>query len=142
MTLKALTLCATAAAVLAGATAANAGILHFQATLRGTAEAPPNATTGKGHITAVVDTERRVLDYTVTYAGLTGPVTAAGLHDLIPGQADPAFPSPAPADSEIHAVVNLTPQEVDDLNAGHWVFDIATAANPNGEIRGTLRRGD
>jgi hypothetical protein len=142
MTLNFLTLCTSAAAVLAGATAADAGILHFQATLRGAAEAPPNATTGKGHIIAVVDTDRRVLDYTVTYAGLTGPVIAAGLHDLIPGQADPAFPAPAPAGGEIHAVVNLTTQEVDDLNAGHWVFDIATAANPNDEIRGVLRRGD
>ena len=38
--------------------------------------------TGKGRITAVVDTDRGVLDYTVTYKGLTGPATAAGLHEV------------------------------------------------------------
>src|SRR5579862_1020944 len=107
MTLKFLTLCAAAAAVLTGATAANAGILRFEATLRGAAETPPNASPGKGHVTAAIDTDRRVLDYTVTYAGLTGPATAAGLHDLIPGQADPAIPAAPPAgpSGEIHAVV-------------------------------------
>ena len=136
-----MTICAAAAALLTGATAANADIRHFDGVLRGTYESPPNATTGKGVITAVVDTDRGLLDYTVTYAGLTGPATAAALHEVVPNQADPVIPATASGRSgQIHAVVKLTRQQLDALSADHWFFDIATDANPGGEIRATLRR--
>ena len=138
-----MTICAAAAALLAGATAANADIRHFVGVLRGAGETPPNAATGKGRVTAVVDTDRGVLDYTVTYKGLTGPATATGLHEVVPNQPDPVFPATAGGPSgEIHAEVKLTRQQLDALNAGRWFFDIATDANPGGEIRARLERTD
>jgi hypothetical protein len=138
---KLMTICAAAAVLLTGATAANADIRHFDGILRGTHESPPNTATGKGVLTAVVDTDRGVLDYTVTYAGLTGPATAAGLHEVVPDQADPVIPATASGRSgQIHAVVKLTREQLDALNAGRWFFDIATDANPNGEIRARLER--
>ena len=139
MRTRLMTICVAAAALLTGATAANADIRHFVGVLRGAGEAPPNATTGKGEIKAVVDTDRGLLDYTVTYKGLTGPATAAGLHEIALGQPDPVIPATASGRSgQVHAVVKLTPQQLDALNAGRWFFDIATDANPNGEIRARL----
>jgi hypothetical protein len=35
--------------------------------------------------------------------------------------------------------VRLTEQEMDDLMAGKWYFNVHTAANPSGEIRGQLK---
>ena len=136
-----ITICAATAALLTGATAANAGILHFEGILRGANETPANAAPGKGEIVAVVDTDRGVLDYTATYAGLTGPATAAGLHEALPGGADPVIPVTASGQSgQVRAEIKLTPAQLSALNSGHWFFDIATAANPGGEIRATLRR--
>jgi hypothetical protein len=138
-----LSICAVAAALLTGATAANAGILRFEGVLRGANETPPNATGGRGEIVAAVDTDRGVLDYTVTYAGLTGPATAAGLHEVVPNQPDPVIPAPASgASGQVHAVVKLTSDQLAALNAGRWSFEIATDAHPGGEIRAVLRRGD
>jgi hypothetical protein len=138
-----ITICAAAAALLTGATAANADILHFAGVLRGANEAPPNASPGKGEITAAVDTGRGVIDYTVTYGGLTGPATAAGLHVIVVGQPDPVIPATASGRSgQVHEVVKLTSQQLAALNDGKLFFEIATDANPNGEIRAVLRRDD
>jgi hypothetical protein len=136
-----ITICAAAAALLSGATAANAGILHFAGVLRGSNEAPPNASPGKGEIIAAVDTDRDLLDYTVTYAGLTSPATTAGLHVVVAGQPDPVIPAAASGRSgQVHAVIKLTSQQLAALNDGKLFFEIATDANPGGEIRAVLRR--
>jgi hypothetical protein len=141
MTSRLIALCAAAFGLLSAATAANAGILHYEAILRGAYEAPPNATPGKGEIVAEVDTDRRVIDYTVTYAGLTGPATTAGLHEVAADQSDPVITSPVSGPAgQIHVVTRLTDDQLRSLAAGRWFFDIGTAANPSGEIRGQLRR--
>jgi hypothetical protein len=143
MTARLLTICAAAASLLTGATAANAGILRYEAVLRGSSETPPNATTGKGEIVADVDTDRRVIDYTVTYAGLSGPAVSAGLHEVSADQSDPVIASVVSGPSgQLHVVTKLTDQQLQSLAAGKWFFDIGTAANPSGEIRGKLRRAD
>jgi hypothetical protein len=142
MSLKLLSILGAVAAIAASAGAANADVLRYEGALRGTHEAPPNATTGQGQIVAAVDTDRGVLEYTVTYSGLTGAATAAGLHEAAANQPDPVLPARPPAGTrgQIHQIVKLTPAQIDALNAGHWFFDISTAANPSGEIRGALRR--
>jgi hypothetical protein len=89
----------------------------------------------------VLDTDRRELEYTVTYQRLAGPVTVAGFKEAASPPDDPIVTAPGPgADGTIHAVVKLTPAQIDDLNAGRWWFDIGTSANPGGEIRGRLTR--
>jgi len=123
------------------AAVANADILHYGALLRGAAEAPPNATRAKGRVTAVLDTDRRTLDYTVTYAGLSGPVAVAGFKEPTSPPDDPIVTAPTdPRSAVIHDVVKLTPAQIDDLNAGRWIFDISTSASPGGEIRGKVER--
>jgi hypothetical protein len=133
---------AAAAATLAmSAGAANADILHYAAQLRGAAETPPAATRARGEVTALLDTDRRVLEYTVTYKDLTGPVVVAGFKEPTSPPDDPIVTAPADAKtSTIHAVVTLTRAQIQDLNAGKWIFDISTSANPGGEIRGKVER--
>jgi hypothetical protein len=100
---------------------------------------PPTASHARGEITALLDTDRRTFDYTVTYSGLSGPAIAAGFQEhgaaVMPALATPALKGPA-----IHATATLTEAQINDLNAGRWTFDIGTMADPGGEIGGELTR--
>jgi hypothetical protein len=125
----------------ASATAANADILHYQAQLRGAAETPANPTRARGQVTAVLDTDRRAFEYTVTYKDLSGPVVLAGFKQPTSPPDDPIVTATAdPKTTTIHAVVILTNAQIQDLNAGKWIFDISTSASPSGEIRGKVER--
>jgi hypothetical protein len=135
------TIAVAAAGLVMSAAAAHADILHYEAQLRGAAETPPNATHAKGEVIAVLDTDRDAFEYTVTYSGLSGPVALAGFKQPTTPPDDPIVTAPsADKTSAIHAVVTLTRAQIDDLNAGRWIFDIATVANPGGEIRGKVMR--
>jgi hypothetical protein len=137
MSLK--TIAAATAALVLSAGSAEAGILHYAAVLKGANMTPPTASHARGEITAVVDTDRRTFDYTVTYSGLSGPATSAGFQEH--GAAVlPALATPLLKDPQVHATVTLTAAQINDLNAGHWSFDISTMANPGGEIGGDLTR--
>jgi hypothetical protein len=133
---------AIAAAMLAMAgSAANADIVHYQAQLRGAAETPPNATKGRGEVVAVLDTDRHAFEYTVTYKDLSGPVVVAGFKQPTSPPDDPVVTAPTDAKgATIHDVVTLTKAQVQDLNAGKWIFDISTSSSPGGEIRGKVQR--
>jgi hypothetical protein len=131
---------AIAAAMLTlSATAANAAILHYRAQLRGAAESPPNPTNAKGEVVAVLDTDRRTFEYTVAYKGLSGPIVVAGFKQPNSPPDDPIVTAPTDGPT-IHAVVQLTAAQINDLNASRWIFDISTSANPGGEIRGKVMR--
>ena len=138
--MKPKTIAATATALLLVAGAAQADILHFDAVLKGANETPPTAVRGHGEVTALLDTDRRTLDYTVTYSGLSGPATTAGF------QQHGAATTPALAsivlgkDPEFHGDVQLTNGQISDLKAGKWSFNIGTTAHPGGEIGGSMKR--
>jgi CHRD domain len=132
---------ATATVFLLAAGAAQADILHFDAVLRGANETPPNAARGHGEVIAILDTDRRTLDYTVTYSGLSGPATTAGFQQ----QGAPATPAIATSvlskGAEFHGDVQLNDTQVSSLKAGQWSFSISTMGRPGGEIGGVLKRG-
>src|SRR4051794_31007720 len=60
--------------------AAGAETITYQATLSGAAEVPPNKTTGSGTATVTIDTDLKMLSYTVQYTDLSGPATAGHFH--------------------------------------------------------------
>jgi hypothetical protein len=130
---------AAALLVLAGG-AASAASLHFTASLKGSDETPPNATTGTGSVDATLDTSSKAFSYTVTYSGLTGPAVAAHFHKGAPGvSGPPVLPVPKSAlSSPMKGQATLTDDQVKDLTAGQWYFNIHTAANPGGEVRGQV----
>jgi len=130
-----------ASAVLFAAGAASAATLHFATTLRGPGEVPPNTTTGTGEVSATLDTATKSFSYKVTYSGLTGPATMAHFHGpAAPGvNAPPVVPVPTSAlANPMVGSATLDDGQIADLEAGKWYFNIHTAANPGGEIRGQL----
>ena len=87
------------------------------------------------------DTATKSLQWTVTYEGLSGPATAAHFHGPAPvgqnaGIVIPIDKKALPA--PIKGSSTLTEQQVTDLLAGQWYFNIHTAQNPMGEIRGQV----
>ncbi|HEY0202600.1 MAG TPA: CHRD domain-containing protein [Acetobacteraceae bacterium] len=138
-------LTAVAACLIAAgsAGAARAETVTFNGTMAGATEVPPKTTDGKGTATASLDTATKMLTYQVDYSGLSGPATAGHFH----GPAEPGanagvvLPFAAPAASPIKGTATLTDAQMADLMAGKWYANIHTAANPGGEIRGQMTRG-
>jgi hypothetical protein len=131
-----------AAAILFAASAAGAATQHFSTSLKGANEVPPHTVPGTGKVTATLDTATKLFTYKVTYAGLTGPATMAHFHGpALPGaNAPPVVPVPASSlANPMAGAATLDDGQIADLKAGKWYFNIHTAANPGGEIRGQLK---
>ena len=121
-----------AAAGLLAASAASAQMAHYSAKLSGKGK-------GSGEVMAML--EGKNLTYTVDYKDLSGPAVAAHFHDATaPGGDGPPIVPTKVAPGEIKGSATLTDAQVADLNAGKVYFNIHTAANPGGEIRGTLTK--
>jgi hypothetical protein len=127
-------LVAVAAASLMVAGAASAQMAHYNAKLAGAA-----GVKGSGDVMAMLD--GKTFTYTVNYKDLTGPATAAHFHDAsAPGGNGPPIVPATVAPATIKGTATLTDAQIADLNAGKVYFNIHTAANPGGEIRGTLAK--
>ena len=79
----------TAIALAGTALPAVAEQLSLSATLSAAEEVPPNDSPATGSVEATYDTDTNILDYTISYSGLTGDATAAGGLILIDDSADP-----------------------------------------------------
>jgi hypothetical protein len=132
-----------AASMLALAPAAFAQAVMYKADLTGGAQVPPNTTKGTGTLQATYDPASKKLTYTVNYKDLTGPATAAHFHGPADAKANAGVvvPAAAPLTSPIKGEATLTDAQAADLAAGRWYFNIHTAANPPGEIRGQVMKG-
>jgi methyl coenzyme M reductase beta subunit len=126
---------AVAAMSLLAAGAASAQMVHYTAKLAGAA-----GVKGSGDVFAMLD--GKTLTYTVNYKDLTGPAVAAHFHDASApgGNGPPIVPAKDVGTSPIKGTATLTDAQIADINAGKVYFNIHTAANPGGEIRGTLAK--
>ena len=110
------------------------------ARLIGTNEVPPVNSTGSGMLEATVNTQTMVLSYSVSYAGLSGAVTAAHFHGpaAMGVNAGVALAFRGSLASPIKGETTITAGELAQLMAGNWYVNLHTAANPGGEIRGQV----
>lgn len=123
-----------------GAGAANAA-QTFHATLNAQQEAPPVDSKGTGTAEFTLDPATKMLTWTVTYTGLSGPATAAHIHGpAAPGANAGVAINLAPngAQSPIKGSATLTDAQIADLSSGKDYVNVHTAANKGGEIRGQI----
>lgn len=132
------------AAAFSFAAPAFAETVNLKAAMSATSEVPPTQSQGKGEVTATYDTASKKLSWKGTYAGLSGPPTAAHFHGpAAPGKNAgviiPIF-SGAAAKSPFEGSATLTDAQAQELTSGQWYVNIHTAANKAGEIRGQLTK--
>ena len=138
--LAALALSAFALAATASGASAAEG-LSYKAALKAASEVPATDSKGTGEVSATYDPASKTLTWKGTYSGLTGPVTAAHFHGPAEAGANAGvlIPVTAPA-SPFEGSASVDDAKAADLAAGKVYFNIHTAANPKGEIRGQVVR--
>ncbi len=143
MTLIRSTLAGLALAATLGFAPAFAETMNFKADLKGASEVPPVNTSGTGNVTATYDTSSKRLSWKGTVSSLSGSATAAHFH----GPAEPGknagvlVPAPNVTTGAFEGSATLTEDQAKALIAGQTYFNVHTAANPNGELRGQVVKG-
>jgi len=120
---------------------AQAETITLKADLKGANEVPPNASPATGKAEAKLNTETRVLTWSVTYADLTGPALGAHFHGPSEQGKNAGIVLPfKTVQSPIEGTATLTETQAADLLAGKWYANIHTQANPGGELRGQMMK--
>jgi CHRD domain len=132
-----------AVSFLALAPAAFAQAVMYKADLKASTQVPPNDSKGTGALTASYDPASKKLTYTVNYKDLTGPATAAHFHGPADAKTNAGIVVPVngAVTSPIKGEATLTDAQAKDLADGKWYFNVHTAANKGGEIRGQVMKG-
>lgn len=121
---------------------AYADMTKYKASLSGAGEVPPNNTKGTGAIEATYDSATKTLSWSGEYTGLTGPAIAAHFHGPAAPGANAGVLVPVDAmSSPFKGSATLTDEQAKDFADGKVYFNIHTAANKGGEIRGQLAPG-
>ena len=140
--IRAALLTAAMSVVVASAVPAFAETVSYKTDLKGSTEVPANETKGTGSVDATYDTASKKLTWTINYSGLTGPATAAHFHSPAEAgkNAPPTVPLSGKLDSPIKGEATLTDAQATDLKDGKMYFNVHTAANKGGEIRGQMAK--
>jgi hypothetical protein len=134
---------AAGAVLLASGKPTYAATTTFKADLKGATEVPANTTPGTGAATMTFDPATKMLTWTGSFSGLTGPAMAAHIHG--PAEAGKnagvvlwISTKGTPFVSPFSGSATLTDAQASDLMSGLYYVNVHTAANPGGEIRGQL----
>ncbi|HSW17135.1 MAG TPA: CHRD domain-containing protein [Ramlibacter sp.] len=117
-------------------------VMQLGSSMSGAAEVPPNDKRGAGTAEVQFNRDTNVMTYSITYSGLSGPVTGAHIHGpaVAGANAGIVVPFTSVAQSPIKGQATLTPTQAGDLMAGMYYVNLHTAAHPGGEIRGQLQK--
>ena len=94
-------------------------------------------TTPAGQFTGTLDTMSNKVTYTITYSGLSGPVTASHFHGPATAQqtAGVLLPIPGPYSSGMTGTLKANSATVKDILNGETYVNLHTAKYPMGEAR-------
>lgn len=113
--------------------------------LSGDQEVPAKSGPGSGSGDVLYNKNTKRLSYSITYSNLSGNPTMGHIHGSAPrGVNAPVlfpfsfFSLPAPTSGPVNGSVVLTAAQEADLLNGLYYFNLHTAANPGGEIRGQI----
>jgi CHRD domain len=134
---------ACSAGLLVLVQSARAAPVTFKVDMNGAQQVPPVQTGATGTADLTYDPATRVLTWTVTYGGLSGPATMAHIHGpAMQGKNAPPViwlsEKGAAVSSPIKGQVTLTPEQAQQMMGGEWYINVHTQANPSGEIRGQV----
>jgi hypothetical protein len=131
--------CAFSAIILT-AGAGFAETLTIKADLKASTEVPPNTSGASGTLTGTYDTATKTVTYNVVYSGLTGPATMAHFHGPAPAGKNAPIEVGIKGDlaSPMKGTATFTGSQAKDLADGNMYFNIHTAANKGGEVRGQI----
>ena len=116
---------------------------RFDAALNGGNEVPPASSPARGEMVADYLPATKILHWSLTLRGLSGPVTWAFLcgPDGVGNDNAELVPINLELEGGTHpGAVTLTDQQAADLIAGRWYVNVKTEKFPGGEIRGPLVR--
>jgi len=134
------------AGVMAAAWAAGLALAaptSFKVPLSGAQQVPPVQTPGTGTADLTYDPTTRVVTWSITYSGLSTPVTMAHFHGpAAEGKNGPVViwltKQGSPVESPIKGEATLTPEQAQQFTAGDWYINVHTRDHPAGEIRGQV----
>ncbi len=94
----------------------------------------------KGSASAMLDTTKNTLTYRFEDNGLSGPVTAAHLHGPAAEGQDAGVLAPinGPYTTRMTGTLQLTPDQVKEIQAGQSYINLHTEKYPDGEARAQL----
>lgn len=112
--------------------------MKYTAELTGAEQTPPVESAAKGTVDATYDPDTMMLSWTIDYSDLSGEPTAAHFHG--PAAAGEEAPPVVPVEvaNIKDGSATLTKEQADELGSGMLYFNIHTAQNPKGEIRGQV----
>lgn len=119
---------------------APANRLLFVADMSGDQEVPSVTTSARGLVTFLVSEDRSTISVYGVFTGLSGPITACHIHTGVQGVAGPVYMhfTNNIADNRLRAEVSLPADFLSKGLTDQLYFNVHTAANPSGEIRGQL----
>jgi Cu/Zn superoxide dismutase len=142
---------AIALAIVLGATlvhvqvASAAGVQVFTASLTGAQQVPAVTSPGTGTGTVVLNAAETHITVNLTFSGLTSAANAAHIHGTAPAGSNAGIlfdftgVTPGATSGTIpEQTFAITPAQIADLRAGLFYFNIHTATNGGGEIRGQI----
>jgi hypothetical protein len=140
---------AAGAVLLSSAKPTYAAGTAYKATLNSATEVPPNSGAGTGTAMVTYDPSTKMVTWQGSFAGLSGPATAAHIHGpadagknagvIVPlSQKDTPFTSPFKGSATLPD--DKAAALAAALSGGQAYVNIHTAANPGGEIRGQLAK--
>ena len=127
---------AISALFLFAGTMANAEMLKFTAELNGASGVPPTDSAATGMVEVELDTEAKTVTWLVASEGLSGEPTASHIHG--PASLTEAAGPQIDTMATMEGSAPITGEQIADLTAGMYYYNIHTEKYPDGEIRGQL----
>jgi Cu/Zn superoxide dismutase len=135
---------ALGAIVCSARSASAAGVQVFTANLTGAQQVPAVTSSGTGTGTVVLNAAETQITVNLTFSGLSSAANGAHIHSGAAGTNgtilfDLTSVTPAATSGTIpEQTFTISPAQVADLRAGLFYFNIHTATNGGGEIRGQI----
>jgi CHRD domain len=121
---------------------ARAATQSFKVALSGANQVPAVKSSGTGTATITYDPATRVVTWSITYGGLSSPVTMAHFHQGASGKNGPVViwltKRGGMVSSPITGQATLTADQAKEFLAGDWYINVHTDDHPGGELRGQV----